>query len=465
MKISNKIGLFFFSITVLLIVIIITLSIMYTDAKKAELIQKERFKFYELVVKHKQNTDFFTDVFITYVNTNDYKYRKIINDILEKEKYSDKNIKKYRNEILKKFNYDITSNIDDAKIAELKIFIETIDVPSDKLNKIFKVETLTKKLLYLEFEAINAIRGVYKDKNGLYTIKDEANESIAQELIISNECKELRKDINTSIDYLFSEIDIYLLKYLDKLKEEEDLAYKFIIFVSFILLSVVFSTYFNFKKSIIIPLEKLAFWIEQMQTNKFVVKERSFQNDEIGMVMNSFINMADTIQKDIKELESLSTTDILTKLNNRVTLDKVLEEAHYNVNRYNTEYSIILIDIDHFKDVNDEFGHIIGDIVLREFAGVLKKDVRKSDTLGRWGGEEFLIICANTNSHRASKLAEKLRENIENFEFTKVNKKTASFGITSFNTYQSVVDVLDNADKALYKAKNQGRNQVVVAVK
>jgi len=465
MKISNKITLFFVSITILLIIIIITLSVMYNDAKKAELIQKERFKFYELVVKHKQNTDFFTDIFISYVNTKDLKHRKVINDILDKEKYSDKNIKKYRNKILKQLDYEIISSIDKKKIAELKVFIETINVPSDKLNKIFRVETLSKKLLYLEFEAINAIRGLYKDNQGFYTHKDIPNENIGKELILSPEYKQLRKDINSSIDYLFSEIDIYLLKYLKELEQEEDIAYRFIIFISFILLSVVFTTYFNFKKSIVNPLEKLTFWIEQMKENKFVSKERSFQNDEIGMVMNSFINMADTIQKDIKELESLSTTDILTKLNNRVTLDKVLEEAYYNVNRYDTQYSLILIDIDHFKNVNDEFGHIIGDVVLREFAAVLKKDVRKSDTLGRWGGEEFLIICANTDKEGASRLGEKLRENIENFEFTKVNKKTASFGVTSFNTYQSVVDVLDNADKALYKAKNQGRNQVVVTVK
>lgn len=459
MKVSNKIGLFFIIVAILLVIVIVTLSIMFTDAKKAELIQKERFKFYELVVQHKQNTDYFTDIFITYINTNDQEYKQKLNNVLNKEEYTKKHIKEYRDDILKAFKYPVVSSISDVRKLELKIFLQKIKVPSSKFDKLFEVDDKIRELLYLEFEAINALRGYSRDKNGDLA-RVEPSDKYARTLVLSDEYRNLRKEINESVDYLFDEIDLYVEKYIKEIEKEENIAYKFSIVITLALLLVVLTTYFNFKNSIVNPLEKLALWIEQMKENKPIEKEISFQRDEIGIVMNSFINMADTIKKDIEELESLSTTDILTKLKNRVTLDKVLGEAHYNVNRYLTPYSIIIIDIDFFKEVNDKHGHIIGDVILKEFASVLSKDVRKSDTLGRWGGEEFLIISANTNKDGACSLAEKLRASVESFEFTKVSHKTASFGVANFEYSESIEEVLEKADQALYEAKNSGRNQV-----
>ncbi|QKJ21361.1 GGDEF domain-containing protein [Poseidonibacter lekithochrous] len=460
MKVSNKIGLFFIIVAILLVIVIITLSTMFTDAKKAELIQEERFKFYELVVQHKQNTDYFTDIFITYINTNDQKYRQKLDNVLNKEDYSNKKIRDYRNDILKAFKYPVVSSISDVRKLELKIFLQKIKVPQSKFDKLFEVDDKIKELLSLEFEAINALRGYAMDKNGDFTVKVPASDKYASALLLSEEYRNLKKEINGSIDYLFGEIDLYVEMYIKQLEREENIAYKFSIVITMILLLVVFISYFNFKNSIVNPLEKLALWIEQMKENKTIEKEISFQKDEIGIVMNSFINMADTIKKDMEELESLSTTDILTKLKNRVTLDKVLGEAHYNVNRYLTPYSVIMIDIDYFKEVNDKYGHIIGDVILKEFASILSKEVRMSDTLGRWGGEEFLIICANTNINGACILAEKLRKCVEDFEFTRVEHKTASFGVADFEYADTIEEVLEKADQALYEAKENGRNLV-----
>lgn len=461
MKISSKIALFFIVVALFLVVIIITLSIMFTNAKKAEMVQKERFKFHELIIKHKQNTDSFSDIFIKYINTDDIHFKNKVNAVLEKEKFEIKNIKKYRNEILKTFNYKATPEVDKQKEQEIAMFFSIIEIPEQKTNRILNLIGLVDELLFYEFDAINAVRGLYKDKKGEYTVLGEANVEYAKNFLLGDKYKRLRMDINGSIDYLFEDLDFYLLKYINKLEQEEDLAYRFSIYLAILLLVVVFVSYLNFKKSIVIPLEKLTQWIEQMKSNEFVTKERSFQRDEIGIVMNSFINMADTIKKDMRELESLSTTDILTKLKNRVTLDKVLEEAQYNVNRYETAYSVIILDVDFFKDVNDKHGHIIGDVILKEMATVLKDNTRKSDTLGRWGGEEFLIICANTDKKAAYNIAQKLRLAISNYDFTKVGHKTASFGVASFKEGQSVEEVLDIADKALYEAKNSGRNMVV----
>lgn len=461
MKISSKIALFFIIVALFLVVIIITLSIMFTNAKKAEMVQKERFEFHELVIKHKQNTDTFSDVFIKYINTNDRYFKRKVDAILNKDTFDRRKIKEYRDEILKTFGYKVAAQVSPKKEKEIEMFFSLIEIPDDKTNRIFNLMAFVDELLYLEFDAINAARGVFKDKNGEFTKLGTPDVEYAKDFLLSEKYKQLRRDINGSIDYLFEDLDFYLVKYIEKLEKEEDLAYRFSIYLAILLLVVVFISYLNFKKSIVIPLERLTNWIEQMKTNEFVVKERSFQKDEIGIVMNSFINMADTIKKDIQKLEDLSTTDILTKLKNRVTLDKVLEEAHYNVNRYDTAYSLIILDVDHFKDVNDKFGHIIGDVILKEVAQVLKDNTRKSDTLGRWGGEEFLIICANANLDAAYNIAQKLRREIEKKEFTKVGHKTASFGVSTFMPDQSVESVLDRADKALYEAKKAGRNQVI----
>jgi len=103
---------------------------------------------------------------------------------------------------------------------------------------------------------------------------------------------------------------------------------------------------------------------------------------------------------------------------------------------------------------------MVGDIILIEFANILQKNIRKSDIVGRWGGEEFLIIMPHTNIEKAYKLAYKLKNLITDFNFTKVGSKTASFGVSEFKTGITIEQLLEQADKALYKSKENGRNQI-----
>lgn len=159
-------------------------------------------------------------------------------------------------------------------------------------------------------------------------------------------------------------------------------------------------------------------------------------------------------------LESLSITDKLTQINNRLKLDE-----HFSFNleyckRYNADFSIILLDIDFFKQVNDSFGHQIGDEILIKIASILTSNLRQTDMAGRWGGEEFFILCPSSNLNQASQLAEKLRNLVTNSNFDKVGQITISFGVTSFKKGDSEKSMLQRADKALYSAKEKGRNRV-----
>ena len=158
----------------------------------------------------------------------------------------------------------------------------------------------------------------------------------------------------------------------------------------------------------------------------------------------------------------LSTTDKLTQIYNRLKTDDILRMEIEITKRYGSNLSIIMVDIDHFKDVNDTYGHEIGDSVLKEFAMVLKNNIRETDFLGRWGGEEFLIICTGTGLEGAVKLANNLREKVEAFRYSVVSKQTASFGVGTFIKGEDSKAFFIRVDRALYKAKELGRNRVEI---
>lgn len=164
---------------------------------------------------------------------------------------------------------------------------------------------------------------------------------------------------------------------------------------------------------------------------------------------------------DKKRVEELSIKDRLTGLFNRLKLDEVFAYELGQAKRYQKPLSIIMLDIDYFKMTNDTYGHQAGDTTLQLFAGILQKCSRKVDIVGRWGGEEFLIIVPNAHKDEVMVLAEKLRHSIETYAFPTVGHKTASLGVTSFRANDTHESMVERADEAMYEAKNTGRNKVV----
>lgn len=161
-----------------------------------------------------------------------------------------------------------------------------------------------------------------------------------------------------------------------------------------------------------------------------------------------------------KELEQLTVTDQLTGLHNRRSLDKHLSNERDRFRRSGRSYGVILMDVDHFKDVNDTYGHQAGDNILQELGDILKTKTRVTDIVGRWGGEEFMIICPDTDQDGIYHLAEKLRKTMESHSFTTIGTKTASFGAVISHSDDTTETIVARADKALYQAKRNGRNRV-----
>ena len=165
--------------------------------------------------------------------------------------------------------------------------------------------------------------------------------------------------------------------------------------------------------------------------------------------------------KEVKHYMDKSSKDSLTSLYNRGKVDEALYILYDEYKRTNKIFSIIFVDIDHFKTINDTFGHSKGDEVLIQIATMLKNKTREDDFVGRYGGEEFIIMIEGS-IEKASILAEKIRSSVEHTTFSIDRKVTCSLGVTMINDKDTLETILQRSDKALYKAKESDRNKVIV---
>ena len=188
----------------------------------------------------------------------------------------------------------------------------------------------------------------------------------------------------------------------------------------------------------------------RLQTVLSQQREQSHELREINRVLDA----------RSKQLVQMATTDALTGAFNRKGLEDVLQQALAEWRKHQHPLALVLIDIDHFKSVNDTHGHQAGDHVLAGLAELVRQHVRGQDLLGRWGGEEFLLVCRDTGLTQAIAIAEKLRALVAGQEFSGL-RVTASFGVAALDSERPLDELFAAADAALYRAKAEGRNRVV----
>ncbi len=164
-----------------------------------------------------------------------------------------------------------------------------------------------------------------------------------------------------------------------------------------------------------------------------------------------------------EQLRLNAMKDDLTDLYNRHFLETTIDEMMQHADRHSENLSIILLDIDFFKDVNDTFGHPVGDELLCHIADVIKSSIRKDDILVRFGGEEFVVMLPQTDLEKANSVAEKIRLTIEGTPLSKIGIRTASFGVSEHLKYESFRHWYRRVDDALYRAKQEGRNRVILS--
>jgi len=200
---------------------------------------------------------------------------------------------------------------------------------------------------------------------------------------------------------------------------------------------------------------KINNYIEKIEKDKGKLERRvDERTEELRKAKNHLVNVN-------AKLNVIAVTDHLTQISNRIRIEEQLKIENDRFKRYTTKYSVILLDIDNFKSVNDNYGHDIGDQVLISISNLLKRNIRSTDIIGRWGGEEFIIVCAEADLDGATQLADNLRLLIEKSIFDSVGSVTCSFGTAEIQNNETVKDLIKRSDKALYAAKEQGRNRVV----
>ncbi len=163
----------------------------------------------------------------------------------------------------------------------------------------------------------------------------------------------------------------------------------------------------------------------------------------------------------LRKLYSISTKDAITGVYNRYKFDVILEEQRMRFKRDGVPFSIIMYDIDGFKSINDNYGHMVGDYILKEVSDVVEGSIRKQDKVFRWGGDEFIIIMPGIDKEEAMHITERLKEGLSIHEF-KVKDTTCSFGVTEVKENDTVSSILKRMDKALHKSKGNGKNTITM---
>ncbi len=196
--------------------------------------------------------------------------------------------------------------------------------------------------------------------------------------------------------------------------------------------------------------------------NKAVRKELlEKQNKQLVTVLGRLRKTKSELAAKNRELAILSEIDSLTELYNRRKIDSLLEDSFKNYQAVPGSMAVIILDIDHFKRVNDAFGHQMGDEVIKSVANLLSSNVRTNDSVGRWGGEEFIIVCADIiDKKEIERMAERLRSIIAGNDFGIKQELTCSFGVSFLKENDSIYKLLKRADDALYQSKRDGRNRV-----
>ncbi len=206
----------------------------------------------------------------------------------------------------------------------------------------------------------------------------------------------------------------------------------------------------------------LAIWYGRKLSNQ-VQDMNTYLEQKIYERTESLLDTQKELLEDNNELTRMALTDSLTALSNRTHMNQILHKEYSRFERHNQRFGIIMLDIDHFKVINDTRGHDAGDQVLKKLARLFEGAIRSSDFVARWGGEEFLICCTTIEEDDLLPIAETIRLLVARTDFGLGGPITASLGCAAIVKGENIGELIKRADIALYEAKNNGRNQTVVS--
>jgi diguanylate cyclase (GGDEF)-like protein len=315
---------------------------------------------------------------------------------------------------------------------------------------LIKESTLyTAKLLDLEKQAFKMI--------------ETNNSPKAIDLIFSTHYHEIKEKAMLPIDKFILSLE---KRTTEKIKSYNTIAkniYNNLYILIVLGLFITTLTFYLIFIKIINPIRNLTNSIVLYKKGHKNIEKFHFFKDEIGFLIKNFFDMKNKIDNDMIKLQELASIDSLTGLYNRKAFFEFCDEYFKIAKREKQNFSILLLDIDFFKKINDIYGHLVGDEVLKFVSNNIKSQIRQSDILARYGGEEFIVFLPKTDLEGAKNLAQKTNKFISTHPYVDQEIKldiTISIGIATYNQETKLLDVIKKADNALYKAKESGRNCV-----
>lgn len=253
--------------------------------------------------------------------------------------------------------------------------------------------------------------------------------------------------------FYMDELDTIIASKKAELYEKNSENYRKIVYLSVVLL--LFSVFLSYKISAMLR-KRLNNYAETVEAKN---KELTELNQSLE---KKVYERTDELHDAYKKMKQLAVTDTLTGIYNRYYFNNALEKEIYRAHRYERSFALLMFDLDHFKNVNDTYGHAIGDTVLLSLSNLVASCLRESDIFARIGGEEFVIILPETGEELSLEIAERIRKNIEKHPFESVKQVTISIGLVRHRPEEGLEELLKRVDSALYTAKNSGRNRVIV---
>lgn len=362
------------------------------------------------------------------------------------------------------------------------------------------LDTMTKKM---EKEAVDLLRNLSKDKDSYFFILNEAGDVIMHGHNASLEGKNALafKDANgkafieelihhakngiySFVDYRWEnpktkniehknsvvqkvpnsewivgtgfymdELDTIIASKKAELYKKNSTNYRRIVYISIVIL--LFSVFLSYKVSAMLR--------NRLRNYAKTVEAKNRELTEFNQSLEKKVyERTEELHEAYKKMKQLAVTDTLTGIYNRYYFNSALEKEIHRAHRYERSFALLMFDLDHFKNVNDTYGHAVGDRVLVSLSNLVASCLRESDIFARIGGEEFVIILPETGEELSLEIAERIRKNVEAHSFEPVKKVTISIGLVRHRPEEDLEELLKRVDSALYAAKNSGRNRVIV---
>jgi diguanylate cyclase (GGDEF)-like protein len=363
---------------------------------------------------------------------------------------------------------------DDTFLNKLKVFgnvdntnlrktIENLNISHNESNSNNFKEEFSKIASLLVSSFVPSIASSVNEKIALFSQKIKDNPLLLDTIGIENEIKsiitlrialdkESVKEMIESLDGVLDKLSLRLIEMIESSDESTIEIQK----IKAELESYNENTSSNFK----IAHKKLFIIASALEENtQLLSKDLKNHSDEVTILSKK----VHKLEQELEKARNDSKEDYLTKLYNKRALDEFMNVKEAEFERYGHNFSIVMLDIDHFKAVNDNYGHDAGDAVLGAFAKILKEEARSVDIVGRFGGEEFMVILSETDTNGGVIFAQKVRKHVQKARFMYKGERievTVSCGVSERKVHTSLRSVVNSADEYLYKAKKDGRNQV-----